>query len=154
MDWRPSLQTAFNEYFGLPPLQPLPPLQWPQQSTPPTPQEAPKEQAISEEETETTVEKQEQEPLQKPLYQATVEDDTETTAESTMHGNSILGNSSTVSTKPRLCTAPACRDPATYPSNSLTSSFGSFFGSFLTSFSASEFGYIRCTEGIEATGEG
>ena len=117
---------------------PLLPLQWPQQSTPPAPQEAKKEEA------------------KQLLYQATVEDDTETTAESTMHGNSMAVSKSMLSTKACLCTTPASRDPAACPSNLLASSFGSFFDSFLASFSASRFGfgYIEYKEGMEATGEG
>ena len=158
MDWRPSLNAAFNEYFGLP----LPPLQWPeqatqatQQSTPPAPQEAKKEEVKQQAIAEITAEKQ----VQKPLYQATVEDvedDAETAPETTKHGNSMLDNKSTLSTKARLCTAPTSGDPAACPSTLLASSFGSFFGfaSFLVSFSASQFGYIECKEGMEASGEG
>ena len=110
-----------------------------EQSTPPAPQ------AQKEEEKQPRPQ-----PRPQPLHQATVEDDTE-------HGNSMLDNKSTLSMNARLCTTPACRDPATCPSNflasSLTSSFGSFFGSFLTSFSAFRFGYIECTEDIEASGQ-
>ena len=107
-------------------------------STPPTPQEAQKEEANNKANTKITTEKHEQQ----PLYQATVEDDTE-------HGNSILNSKSTLSSFPYLCTAPASRDPAVYLSKAL-------FASSLTSLfsSASRFGYIECMEGMEATGEG
>ena len=143
---------AMNTRFGLQPLQ-----QDTQHSTPPTPQEAPKkqdkqllQQAITEVNTEINAEKQ----GPQPLHQATVEDNTED--DNTMHGNSVPVITSTLSTKPRLCSTPACRDPAACPTNLLAFSFGSFFGStsFLTSFLASQLGYIRYMEGMEASGEG
>ena len=37
--------------------------------------------------------------------------------------------------------------------SSLASSFGSFLASFLASFSVFQFGYIECTEGMEAVKE-
>ena len=98
---------ALGKQFG---LQPIPLPAWPQQSTPPTPQEAPKEQAISEEEAEITAEKQE------PLYQATVEDDPE-------HSNSMLTKKSTLSSFSCLCTTPASRDPAACLSKAPLSAF-------------------------------
>ena len=143
MDWRPSLNAAFNKQFGLPPLQPLPPLpvqSW-YQPTPPAPQEAQKEVE--------QVKKQ-------PLHQATVEDDTESTMESTTkHGSGMAVNTSTLSTIPRLCAARSSGNSAACPSNLLASSLASFFGDFLTSFFAlTSFGYIECMEGMEATGQG
>ena len=138
MDWRPSLNAAFNKYFGLPLLQPLPPLQLPQlwyQPTPPTPQEAQKEV--------------EQEKDKQPLYQATVEDDTEITGEKKteqQHGSSMPDSKSTLSSMPRLRATSASRDPA--------ACLSAFFGFLPTSFFAlaSLLGYIRCMEGMEAIG--
>ena len=125
-----EFNAALDKHFG------------PLQSTSPAPKEEIKQllqQAIAEENAEITVEKQ----VQKPLYQATVEDDTE-------DDNSMLDNKSTLSTKARLCTAPASRDPAACLSKALL--FASQHALILTL--AYHFGYIRCMEGMEATGEG
>ena len=120
-----------------------------QQSTPQSTLPAPHE-----------AQKEEEKEKKQPLYQATVEDITETTAESNLEG--VPGNTSLLPTIPCLRTAPACRDPAAYPSAFLASFFGSSLATFLASsftsffgnFLASLLGYIRCMEGIEATGQG
>ena len=118
-----------------------------QHSTPPAPHEAPKEEANSEENTEITAEKKEQ----KPLYQATVEDDTESIIESTTkHGNSMPVGKSTLSTIPRLCTTLSSGDQAARLTNALLSAYQHAMSLIL----ASQLGYIRCMEGMEATGEG
>ena len=127
-----------------------------QQSTPPAPHEALKEQANLEENAEITAEMQEQEPLHQKeqllLYQATVEHNTETIAKS------IPDSPSTLSTKIRLCTTPFSGDPAACLSNAPLSTYhyalnltyqhalilGLMFNTLL--------GYIRCMEGMEATG--
>ncbi|KAM0802090.1 hypothetical protein BDR22DRAFT_971553 [Usnea florida] len=76
---------------------PLPPLQWPQQCTPPAPQ-AQKEQIqplqFTQQSTPPTPhdQKEEGKEKQEPLYQATVED-ADDDAESTKHSNSMLTGS-------------------------------------------------------------
>ena len=156
------INAALDKHFG-----PLQATQATRQSTPPAPQEAPKEQAkqplqqaITEQDTEITAEKQEQQPLYEeetrprpqPLYQTTVEDDTETTAESTMHGNSMAVNKSTLSTRSGLCTIPASRDPAACLSKALL--FTSQQAAFLAVFLGPLLGYIRYSASMEASGEG
>ena len=109
--------------------------------TPPAPQEAHEEEANLEENTEITAEMQEQESLQ-PLYQATVEDDTETTAKT------IPDSPSTLSTIPRLCTTRSSGDPAACFSIAFYDyQHASILGN-------TKFGYIRCMEGMEASGQG
>ena len=96
---------------------------------------------------EITAEKQEQE----PLYQATVEDDTETTAKSTTkHGNSMLATKSTLSTISRLCTTSFSGDSAACLSSAFLIATQHAMSLILTS----QIGYIRCMEGMEATGQG
>ena len=122
-----------------------------QHSTPPAPQEAYEEEANLKANAEITAEKQEQEPRQRPLYQATVEDDTE-------HGNSILDTKSILSSFSCLCTTSFSGDSAACLSDVLSAyqhalnlacqhtMFQAWHGPLL--------GYIRCMEGMEATGEG
>ena len=132
-----------------PPLQPPQIQPPPNQPTQPAPQEAQKEE--------------DQQPLQ-PLYQATVEDDTENTAES-ITGSTIPDSKSTLSSMPCLCATRSPGDSAACFSNArlfarrascLASFLTSLFGNYLTSFFgfASPLGYIRCMEGMEATGQG
>ncbi|KAM0800619.1 hypothetical protein BDR22DRAFT_241508 [Usnea florida] len=110
-----------------------------QQSTPPAPQEARKE----EEETRPQL-----------LYQATVEDDAESTEEKQtehQYGSSKLSSNKpdsqiTLSTILRLCTTS--EDSAASLSNAL------LLGCQHTTFLASHFSYIRCMEGMEASGQG
>ena len=118
-------------------------------STPPAPQEAKKEED------------------KKPLYQATVEDVTESTAEKEteqQYGSSKLSSDkpdskTTLSTIPRLCTARSFGDPAVCLSNAffaylnaphLAYQHALILGLMLTT----PLGYIECTEGMEATGQG
>ena len=78
-------------------------------------------------------------------YQATVEDFLEST---TKDGNSIPANRSTLSTDSRLCTVPASRNSAAWPSIDV-------LASILTSFFAWHGllpGYIEQSEGMETIG--
>ena len=68
----------------------------------------------------------------------------------TKHGNSMLTTKSTLSTIPRLCTTPTSRDSAARLTNALLSAYQHAMSLIL----ASQLGYIRCIEGMEATGEG
>ena len=136
-EFKARLDAALDKRFG-----PLPPLQQAtqatQQSIPPAPQ------AKKEEVKETRPQ---------PLHQATVEDEAETTAESTTkHDSSMLGNKSTLPASARLSTTPASRDPAACLSKALL--FASEQASFLIAFLGPLLGYIRYSEGMEATGEG
>ena len=117
-----AVKEALDKHFG-----PLQATQITQQSTPPAPQEALKEQA------------------KELLYQATVEDDTE-------DGNSMLANKSTLSSFSYLCTAPASRDPTACFSKALLSAHQQ--ASFLTTFLGPLLGYIRYLASMEASGEG
>ena len=135
--WLQAIQAIQNQQLQLfVPLSALQATQATQQSTPPTqpaPQEAQKEED------------------KQPLYQATVEDDTEITAEKKteqQHGSSMPDSKSTLSSMPRLRATSASRDPA--------ACLSAFFGFLPTSFFAlaSLLGYIRCMEGMEATGQG
>ena len=130
-----------------------------QQSTPPAPQEAQEEEAILEGNAEITAEKQEQ----KPLYQATVDDVTESTVEKETQqqrdGNSMLNSKSTRSEIPRLCTTPASRDQAACLSNTLLSAYQHALNlacqhTIFQAWHGPLLGYIRCMEGMEATGQG
>ena len=113
-------------------------LQATQHSTPPTlpaPQEAQKEED------------------EQPLYQATMEDIAESTTEKETEqqdGSTKPDNKSTVSTIPRLRTAPASRDPAACLSIAL---FAYRYTAFLAWHGLLP-GYIEHSEGMEATGQG
>ena len=121
-----------------------------QQSTPPAPQEA-----NDEENADITAEEQEQEPRQQLPYQATVEnaeDDAESTEEKqTKHqyGSSKL-SSDKPDSKTALSTIPRLCDPATR----LIGALLAYQHAMLLAWHDSQFGYIRCMEGMEATGQG
>ena len=100
-----------------------------------------------EENAEITAEQQEQQ----PLYQATVEDDTESTAEKQsqhQHGSDKPDNMSTLPTIPRLCTSSFSGDPTACLSNAFLLAWQH------ATFLAFRLSYIRCQEGMEATGQG
>ena len=128
-----AVNAAFDKHFG--------PLQATQQSSPPAPP-AKKEE--------------DKKPRPQLQYQATMGDVPESTAEKKsepQHGSSKPGSDKpdikrAVSTIPRLCTIPAGRAPV----HSLGSSFGFFFG--FASFLTFQLGYIRVSEGMEASGQG
>ena len=136
-----AVNEAFDKHFG--PLQ---------HSTPPAPREAQKEV---------------EQAKRQPLHQATVEDDTEST---TKHGSTMPDSKNTLSSMPCLCATRSSGDSAACLSitlfkhaSCLASFLTSFFGDFLNSFVAlASFlawhgllpGYIECTEGMEATGQG
>ena len=159
-EFKASFQALLNEAFDrrlgrLPPLQPpvqIQPLQSfvplrvqqatqiTQQSIPPAPQ------AQKEEDEQQALVK---ETRPQPLYQATVEDDVESIAESATGSKSHDSK--------QLCRkwTPHTGLLATFLATSFLASFGSFFGSapFLASHDP-QFGYIRCMEEMEASGEG
>ena len=139
-----AVNEALDKHFGpLPPLQQQQATQQATQATqhsiPPTPQ------AKKEEVKETRPQ---------PIYQATIEDTEETIAESTTGSKSP--NSKQLSRK----WAPHTGFLTTFLATPITSLFGFCFASFLTSFFsstlllASQLGYIRYIEEIEASGKG
>ena len=143
-----AVKEALDKHFG--------PLHSTQQATQATQQLNPPAPQVQQEQ------EQEQEQEQKPLYQATVEDaedDAENTAETTMHGNSMATGSKSHDSKQTFRKwAPHTGFLTTFLATPLTFFFGSCLASssafYLASFSASQFGYIRCMEEMEASGEG